>query len=91
MMADAYQLVGETETEKKMFDHKEMFGKLDGVRKYRNNEKYFEFCKMNLPCVIQKGKWKENCYKKKFCDYVTPSNEAFMIWTFSNYCTTLVE
>ena len=86
MTVDAYQVVGDSEADEKMFDHEALFGKLDGDRKYRDNERYFEFCKTYVPCVIQKSKWKENCYRKKLCDYVTPSDEAFMIWTFSNYC-----
>ena len=68
-----------------MFDHEAMFGTLDSVRKYRDHEKYSEFCKMYIPCVIPKSKWKENCYRRKLSEFVTPSDEAFVIWTFSNY------
>ena len=66
--------------------HEEVFGPLnEGTREYRTNDLYMIFTKVFVPCIIPKKVWKTSCYKKKLCDYVTASDEAFIIWTFTNY------
>ena len=63
-----------------------MWGELnDGNRKYRGSDTYLIFAKIFTPCIIPKYKWKTCCYEKRYCDYVTASDEAFMIWAFTNY------
>ena len=63
-----------------------MFGDLnDGKRKYRDSPVYLIFAKTFIPCIIPKKTWKTKGYEKRFCDYVTASDEAFMIWAFTNY------
>ena len=66
-------------------DHVKMFGDLnDGKRKYRDSPVYLIFAKTFIPCIIPKKTWKTCCYEKRFCDYVMASDEAFMIWAFTN-------
>ena len=53
--------------------------------KIRDGEHYLDFCRMYANCVVARSTWRENCYSQKFCDYVTVSDEAFMLWTYINY------
>ena len=63
-----------------------MFGPLNkGTCKYRTNDLYLIFTKAFVPCIIPKKIWKSSCYQKKLSYYVTASDEAFLIWTLTNY------
>ena len=68
------------------------FAQLFDLKEYEKNETtirddkiYMEFCKMFTNCVVSRTKWRDKAYKMNYCNYVTTSDEAFMIWAYVNY------